>query len=206
MSEIDSLFASLLYRARLGGPAHLRAELETACRGVAADDAAGQRWSRRNAYSGYTSYASLDDLPWRFPPFAALQPLLDRHAAAFAKAAAFDLMGGALALDSLWVNVLDPGGSHSGHIHPHSVISGTYYVATPPGASALKFEDPRHAMMMAAPPRKTRAPRSLQPFVYVTPEAGEVLMWESWLRHEVQLNAADAERISISFNYRWDRG
>jgi uncharacterized protein (TIGR02466 family) len=205
MSEIDNLFASLLYRAQLGGPARLNGELGAACRAVAEDDSAGRRWSRRHAYPGYTSYASLNDLPWRFPPFAALETHLDRHAAAFARAAAFDLMGGALALDSLWVNVLDPGGHHSGHIHPHSVISGTYYVATPPGASALKFEDPRHAMMMAAPPRKARAPRRLQPFVYVTPEAGEVLMWESWLRHEVQSNAAEAERISISFNYRWDR-
>lgn len=205
MSEIDSLFASLLYRSRLGGPAALNGQLEAACRSVAADDAAGQRWSRRHAYPGYTSYASLNDLPWRFPPFAALAPHLDRHAAAFARAAAFDLMGGALALDSLWVNLLEPGGYHASHIHPHSVISGTYYVATPPGASALKFEDPRHAMMMAAPPRKTRAPRPLQPFVYVSPEEGEVLMWESWLRHEVQPNGADAERVSISFNYRWDR-
>lgn len=205
MSEIDTLFASLLYRARLGGPSGLNGELEAACRGVAADDAAGQRWSRRHAYAGYTSYASLNDLPWRFPPFAALATRLDRHAAAFAKAAAFDLMGGALALDSLWINVLDPGGFHASHIHPHSVISGTYYVATPPGASALKFEDPRHAMMMAAPPRKSRAARQLLPFVYVTPDAGDVLMWESWLRHEVQPNGAETERISISFNYRWDR-
>lgn len=205
MSEIDTLFASLLYRSRLGGRAGLNGQLEAACRSVAADDAAGQRWSRRHAYPGYTSYASLNDLAWRFPPFAALETYLDRHAAAFARAAAFDLMGGSLVLDSLWVNLLNPGGFHSSHIHPHSVISGTYYVATPPGASALKFEDPRHAMMMAAPPRKTRAPRLLQPFVYVTPEAGDVLMWESWLRHEVQANAAEAERISISFNYRWDR-
>lgn len=206
MSEIDTLFASLFYRARLGGPARLNGELEDCCRTLAADDEAGRRWSRKHAYQGYTSYASLDDLPWRFPPFAALEKHLDRHAAAFARAAAFNLMGGALALDDIWVNILEPGGSHASHIHPHSVISGTYYVATPPGASALKLEDPRHAMMMAAPPRKPRAPLMLKPFVYVTPEAGEVFMWESWLRHEVQPSTADAERISISFNYRWDRG
>lgn len=205
MSEIDPLFASLVYRAALGGPARLNADLETACRTLAEDDQAGRRWSEKNAYPGYTSYASLNDLAWRFPPFAALQQRLDRHAARFAKALAFDLMGGGLALDSLWVNLITPGGAHSGHIHPHSIISGTYYVAIPPGAATLKFEDPRHAMMMAAPPRKARAPQNLKPFVYVSPEPGEVLLWESWLRHEVPPNKAASERISISFNYRWER-
>jgi uncharacterized protein (TIGR02466 family) len=29
-----------------------------------------------------------------------------------------------------------------------------------------------------------------------------VLLWESWLRHEVMASAAKGERISISFNYR----
>ena len=28
-------------------------------------------------------------------------------------------------LDSLWVNLLRGGGQHSGHIHPHSIMSGT---------------------------------------------------------------------------------
>ena len=205
MAEISSLFATKVYRAPLGGAASLRADLEAACLVIAADDGAGQAWSRKNAYPGYTSYASLNDLPWRFPPFATLQTRLDKHAAAFAKELSFDLLGGSLALDSLWVNVLSPDGAHTGHIHPNSVISGTYYVSVPKGASALKLEDPRLPMMMAAPPRKARAPEDMKPFVYVAPSEGDVLMWESWLRHEVTPNGADEPRISVSFNYRWER-
>jgi uncharacterized protein (TIGR02466 family) len=83
------------------------------------------------------------------------------------------------------------------------VVSGTYYVDTPAGASALKLEDPRHAMMMAAPPRLEDAPEDERTFVYVTPKAGDVLMWESYLRHEVVANAARKSRVSISFNYGW---
>ena len=30
---------------------------------LAAEDAAGQAWCKANGYGGYTSYASLDDLP-----------------------------------------------------------------------------------------------------------------------------------------------
>jgi len=201
-----ALFVTRLYEASLAGdrgfPA-LHAELEEACRMLAAEDRAGRAWCKANAYPGYTSYASLDDLPTRVTAFGDLKRKLDRRAAAFADELAFDLKGRRLVMDSLWVNILKPGGGHTSHIHPHSVISGTFYVAVPPGASALKLEDPRHAMMMAAPNRRADAPEELRGFVYVAPAAGTVLMWESWLRHEVPANQAKAERISISFNYAW---
>lgn len=179
------------------------ADLENACLSVAEDDEAGQDWCEENGYPGYTSYASLADLPWRFPIFKDLVKVLDKHAAAFAKDLAFDLGDKKIKLDSLWINILPAGGVHTSHIHPHSVISGTTYVTMPSGTSAIKFEDPRLAMMMAAPARKTKAPSELRQFIYVAPNAGEVLMWESWLRHEVPMNMADEDRISISFNYGW---
>jgi uncharacterized protein (TIGR02466 family) len=103
----------------------------------------------------------------------------------------------------MWVNVLEPGGFHAGHIHPHCVISGTYYARVPDGASALKFEDPRLPLMMAAPPRRDDAPEEFKQFVYFAPKEGEVLMWESWLRHEVVRCMAKEPRISVSFNYKW---
>lgn len=203
MAEIQSLFVTQLYRASLGGAAGLDAELALACRAIAKEDGAGQAWSKAHGYRGYTSYASLDDLPRRDPAFAALKRALDKHAAAFAKALAFDLGGKRLSLNAIWINVLEPGGTHSGHIHPRSVLSGTYYVDVPAGASALKLEDPRHAMMMAAPPRQEDAPDALRSFVYVSPRAGDVLMWESFVRHEVPSNGAKKARVSVSFNYGW---
>lgn len=202
MATVETLFATHIRRTRIDDPA-LGADIEAAALSFAEDDEAGRAWCRDNAYPGYTSYGSLDDLPRRASCFAALKKRLDKLAAEFSDALCYDLCGKPLRLDNMWVNVLDPGGFHSSHIHPHAVISGTYYAATPKGASALKFEDPRHAMMMAAPPRNKDAPRELQPFVYLAPEAGDVLMWESFLRHEVVRNLARKKRISVSFNYRW---
>jgi uncharacterized protein (TIGR02466 family) len=196
-----SLFATRFYEAELAAPA-LLAELEEACRALAEEDGAGRRWSRDHGYRGYTSYASLNDLPARDPRFAELARLLNRHVAAFAADCAFDLAGRGLKLDSLWVNVLKPGGAHSGHIHPHSAVSGTVYVAVPPGSGRLKLEDPRLPMMMAAPPRRRDAPEALQTFVYAEPAPGKVFLWESWLRHEVVPGRWKGERISVSFNYR----
>jgi uncharacterized protein (TIGR02466 family) len=139
----------------------------------------------------------------RFPEFEDLLGHLDRHVADFAGELDLDLSGRPLVLDSLWINVLPEGGYHTAHIHPHSVVSGTFYVRVPDGAAALRLEDPRLGLMMAAPPRKARARRELQPFVTLEPKPGTILLWESWLRHEVPANRAKSERISVSFNYRW---
>ena len=196
---IRSLFATPVYEGSLDDPA-LLAALEHSVRTLAQDDAAGRRWARDHGYRGYTSYASLNDLPQRDPAFADLKRVLDRHVAAFAQACAFDL-DRKLRLDSLWVNLLKPGGGHTAHLHPHSVVSGTLYLALPPGARGLKLEDPRLPMMMAAPPRATDAPESLRTFVELTPERGTIYLWESWLRHEVPAGPAKGDRISVSFNY-----
>ena len=206
MPEIKSLFVTRLYRAALSEhqPVIDAQELEASCFAIAEDDEAGQAWSEDNEYPGYTSYASLTDLPWRFPIFADLVKALDAHVAGFAEDLAFDLDGRALVLEDIWINILPEGGSHASHIHPHSVISGTTYVSMPEGTSALKLEDPRHAMMMAAPPRKADAPEELRAFVYESPKVGDVRLWESWLRHEVPLNFSEDERVSVSFNYRWE--
>ena len=206
MAQIESLFVTRLYRAalsELGKPVDA-AELETSCLTIADDDEAGQDWSEANGYPGYTSYASLADLPWRFPIFADLVKVLDLHVAAFVEDLEFDLDGKVLKLEDIWINIQPQGGTHASHIHPHSVISGTTYVAMPDGASALKLEDPRSARMMASPARKSDARKEMRQFIYVAPKVGDVLLWESWLRHEVPLNMSDDERISVSFNYRWD--
>ena len=186
------LFVTKLYEAELGDEGLLQ-DLAHSIRTLAKDDEAGRRWSREHHYAGYTSYASLNDLPRRDPTLAELTKSLTRHAAKFAEECAFELARKP-SLDSLWANLLKSGGHHSGHIHPHSLISGTFYVEAPTGTGAIRFEDPRLPLMMAAAPRPDT-------FVTVEPRPGLLLMWESWLRHEVLPGTGRAERLSVSFNF-----
>jgi len=171
------------------------------CLQLAHDDRAGQVWSRRNYPGGYTSYASVNRMQDVSPTFADLARRLSRHAARFADVLEYDLTGRALALTDCWVNVMPPGVSHSLHLHPLSTLSGTYYVRTPRGAPGLKFEDPRLSRFMAAPPK--RADAAERHWVVLPARVGELLLFESWLRHEVVANAAATPRISISFNFGW---
>jgi uncharacterized protein (TIGR02466 family) len=196
---VRRLFVTNLYEAEIGDD-RLLSDLARSIRSLAEDDDAGRRWSREHRYAGYTSYASLNDLTRRDPAFAALGKLLTRHAIKFADECSFDLPRKPR-LDSLWVNLLKTGGQHSGHIHPHSILSGTLYVEVPAGSGAIRFEDPKLPLMMAAPVRRPDAPEELQPFVTVEPGPGQLLMWESWLRHEVLAGSGRGERLSISFNF-----
>jgi uncharacterized protein (TIGR02466 family) len=189
---VHNLFATKLYESEIGDDA-LIADLAHSIRRLAADDTAGRGWSKEHRYAGYTSYASLNDLPRRDPAFAKLTKILTRHAARFADECAFELRRKPK-LDSLWVNLLKSGGHHSGHIHPHSIISGTFYVEVPRGSGPIRFEDPRLPLMMAAPQRADS-------FVSFEPRQGLLLMWESWLRHEVLASTGKGERLSISFNF-----
>lgn len=185
------------------GLERLNTELVEECHRLRDYDTAGRRWSEKNYPGGYTSYASMNELHRFSSTFADLERKLNRHVSKFSRELDFDLRGRSFKLTDLWVNIMPPTAAHSLHLHPLSFISGTYYVATPRGCSGLKFEDPRLDRFMAAPPRKAGARRENQPHITYPAQAGNVILFESWLRHEVAANRVDAERISISFNYNW---
>jgi uncharacterized protein (TIGR02466 family) len=199
------LFPTLVYQERLRrrGWQALNARLLRECRQLRADDAAGRRWSARNYPGGYSSYNSAHRMHRLSPTFASLARELDRHVAQFARRLQLDLAARALAMTDCWVNVMGRGAVHGLHLHPLSTISGTYYVAVPAGSPGLKFEDPRLERFMASPPRLSGARRANRQWVMLSARAGQVVLFESWLRHEVTPNTQAAERVSISFNYSW---
>lgn len=200
-----SLFPTFLHRARLPSSAakarlpalvreaHLFREL----------DVAGERWSRQNYFGGYTSYSSITDLAFRSSEFGRLKEWIDREVAKFARALEMDLGRGRLEMSAFWLNIMGKGSHHSFHLHPLSAISGTFYLQVPRDSGAFKVEDPRIAAFMASPPRKPSARLANRRFHDIAPEAGELILFESWLKHEVVANRSTRERISVSFNYDW---
>ncbi|HUL19372.1 MAG TPA: TIGR02466 family protein [Steroidobacteraceae bacterium] len=198
-------FPTRIYQARLAqrGWRALNERLLRECRQLRADDAVGRRWSARNYPHGYTSYSSAHRMHDLSPTFAALARQLDRHVKRFAQALEFDLRGRQLVMTDCWVNIMGAGAVHAWHLHPLATISGTYYVQVPAGAPGLKFEDPRLERFMAAPPRQSSARRENRPWASVSAQAGALVLFESWLRHEVARHPRAVERISISFNYNW---
>jgi len=181
----------------------LNADLAGECRRLRDFDAAGRRWSAAHYPGGYTSYASLNELHRFSSTFTALERRIARHVRAFARALELDLRGRKIRMTDCWANIMPPTAAHSLHLHPLAFISGTYYVATPAGCPGLKFEDPRLERFMAAPPRRPDARPANRTHITYPAAAGNLILFESWLRHEVPPNRVEGERISISFNYNW---
>ncbi len=200
-----SLFPTFVYDAALEprGSAALNARLLREIAHLQADDTGGQRWSKVNYRGGFTSYSSANRMHELSPTFALLEQKLKRHVTRFCRSVGFDLAARPLSMTDCWVNVMPKGVVHGLHLHPLSTLSGTYYVQTPKGCPGIKFEDPRLDRMMAAPPRRKTARADHGSWVVLPAVAGRLVMFESWLRHEVAQNPVRGERISISFNYSW---
>lgn len=106
-----------------------------------------------------------------------------------------------------WANINRKGDYHSLHNHPNSYLSGTYYVNMPeqplsarqrddlsPGD--ISFFDPRPQANMTA----IAGDPQIDPEHRVSPSAGHLLLWPSFLHHAVHPNFAEQPRVSISFN------
>ncbi len=198
-------FPTLIYHEPLlrSGAARFNGELAEECRRIRDYDAAGRRWCAKNYPGGYTSYATLNQLHQVSSTFAGLERRITAHVRRYARALGLDLRGRKIAMTDFWVNIMPEHVSHGLHLHPLSFISGTYYVVTPPGCSGIKFEDPRLDRFMAAPPKSPSARPAHRTHVTYAANAGDVVLFESWLRHEVPANRTAHERISVSFNYAW---
>ena len=199
------LFPTLVYSNALQkrGARAFNRQLLKECKQLRHDDAAGRRWSAQNYPGGYTSYGSVHWLQRISPTFKALEAKLARHVETFARTVQWDLEGRALTMTDCWININPKNVVHGLHLHPLSTLSGTYYVDVPPGTPGIKFEDPRLDRFMAAPPRKAAAARDMKLWGTFPAAAGHVVLFESWLRHEVASNRTASERVSISFNYNW---
>ncbi|MGZ8938170.1 MAG: TIGR02466 family protein [Limisphaerales bacterium] len=204
--SIKAWFPTFIYYESLNksGGERFNRDLLKECYQIRDFDDAGRDWSKKNYPGGYTSYGSMDQLHRFSSTFGDLERRINKHVKAFVTHLEMDLRKRRFAMSDCWINIMPRQAVHSLHLHPLSFISGTYYVNAPKGCSNIKFEDPRLSKFMAAPPRLPEHRDENRAFVKYSAETGKLILFESWLRHEVAANQTDEERISISFNYHWE--
>ena len=204
-TQIYSTSFSASYLTPRSGPRSARfiAQLAREARLFRESDTEGKKWSRKNYPSGYTSYSSIADLAFRSRSFEKLKGWIDGHVARYAEKLQMDLGKGRLQMTSFWINIMGEHCTHASHLHPLSSVSGTFYLQVPRNSAGIKFEDPRLAQFMASPPRTLKARTENKRFIEFKPKAGTLILFESWLKHEVPPNRSNEERISVSFNYDW---
>lgn len=200
---IHELFPTKLYSAALvNSRSKLISDLVNESLKIQEIDLDGKVWSKKNYHFGYTSYGSMDQLHRFSSTFDELKKKIDPHVKKYMTHLDWDFAFKDIFLSKLWINIMPQGCIHTGHIHPLSVISGTFYIQVPTKKiPCLKFEDPRFGFFMARPTIKNKSHPSNKPFFNFEPKPGHLVLFESWLRHEVMQNTNDSDRISISFNY-----
>jgi uncharacterized protein (TIGR02466 family) len=101
-----------------------------------------------------------------------------------------------------WANINRRGHANKRHSHPGCFLSGCYYVDVGEVGSAaesggrFRFHDPRAAASVLSPATAAAAGNSPD----ISPEAGMMLLFPSWMPHSVECYDGDGTRISIAFN------
>lgn len=200
-----SLFPSFIYHSKLNESnlESYNSEIIEEVFKLSEIDEEGLEWCETKYFGGYTSYASYNRLQEFSSTFKKLEDSINLHIEKYVSDLQYDIDPSDLKMSDCWVNIMPQGTHHSGHIHPLSVLSGTYYVQVPEDSQAIKFEDPRLAMLMNTPKKKEDAPESHANFVSIPAKDGDVVLFESYQRHEVPANLSEDARISISFNYEY---
>lgn len=103
--------------------------------------------------------------------------------------------------NNAWAMVSRSGHGVRAHLHPNSLFSGVFYLTAPQGCGAIAFLDPRNGSQMLQHPQDAVGPAMLSSGrVTKEPSPGLLLLFPSWLWHEVEPSRTDEVRISISFN------
>ena len=104
-----------------------------------------------------------------------------------------------LELTGCWANISPPGDGHRPHTHPNNYLSGVYYVQTQEGANTISFDDPRPQTNIISPATSEITDENAGQ-IHITTREGLLVMFPSWLQHQVPRNKSQKARISIAFN------
>ncbi len=197
-ASIDLLFPTPVYRFRIGDAEPINAPLRDIILAMEAEEKLAKSNYEDDYPKGYTSYFSnrtlMDDAR-----FATIARIISFEIANFAGQYGFDTNTVFPKLTSLWANIQYCGGSHPKHNHQNSHFSGVYYVTAPARSSQIRFHDPKRMARMGEP--RLEPPNQLNhmeaPF---DAEAGMLVVFPSYLEHDVTMHHADEPRISMSFN------
>jgi len=124
--------------------------------------------------------------------------IVDQAIAEVAASIGYD--GVKIAAANCWANINPKYASNKIHDHANSLFSGVYYVQTNENCGNLMFYDPRESRTFYKPSVQDYTAYTADAIAHVA-EAGLLLIFPSWLKHGVEPNLSDRDRVSISFNY-----
>lgn len=106
-------------------------------------------------------------------------------------------------ITNIWININKPQGYNVAHTHPDSDLSGVFWINTPQNSGDLRFESPNHFTQYKTIQNfNDEIKNSLNYYhdFWLQPTEGKLIIFPSDIKHFVETNQSDEDRISISFN------
>ena len=100
----------------------------------------------------------------------------------------------------LFVSEINKNDSHPFHNHPNSILSGVCYLEVPSDSSPLLFSDPREVRQFLGV-EVSKENEYNTPYSIIHPKNGDLLIWESWIKHGVPHSKSNDKRLTLVFNY-----
>lgn len=108
-----------------------------------------------------------------------------------------------LRIDNMWININGHRDWNTSHRHPHSLISGVFYVRIPEGDNGrLVFENvnPHMEYYITRKIRVRNYNDVTASWWNIAPSENQLVFFPAWLSHTVEPNYTHEDRISIAFN------
>ena len=111
----------------------------------------------------------------------------------------WDLEAQIVKITNMWAIINKNKAFNERHHHGNSSLSAAYYVKAEKNAGNIVFFDPRQANVFHHPSAKKANDLNGQ-IKSITPKAGTLVLFPSYLEHKVEENLSNEERIVVSFN------
>ena len=188
MNQVHSLFSVPIFEERLDHPVD---EIELLCQQERFKDPQGSKVSNVGGWhSGNINYP---DSPFFF--------LSDIEKNCQVYATNILRTDDPVFLSNVWININSKHDSNMIHSHARCTLSGVYYIKTPKECGNIKFFHPAVDLIVRD---WTHSSKEYHPANSITwwlpPSEGTLYIFPSWVKHLVEPNMSDEERISISFN------
>ena len=106
-------------------------------------------------------------------------------------------------MNSFWININRFKDYNQYHTHPGSLFSGVYYIKSLSNSGNIEFKHPASKSIESYWNEKISNINPSNSCVWeIEPVENRLLIFPSWLEHQVLPNVTQKDRISLSFNLK----
>ena len=196
MSEkiIHKLFVSPVFQFKIENYETLNKQLSEYIYNLKKNDAEGIQRSNVNGWHSKNFKIEKDNTPYNF-----VKAIHGHVKEVIVEGFGWKYVPEKVGMSEIWAIINKKGTFNKSHNHPGSYLSAAYYVKAPKNCGNINFYDPNEIKKFNSPAIENLTELSTSGFS-IKPEEGNLLIFPSYLYHDVGKNLSDDDRIVISFN------